>query len=193
MSRVSALVLTCNHEKSLPGCVESIIEWCDDIHVFDSFSTDRTVMFAQLIGAKVTSRCFDDWPSHRDWGLRNIPFRHDWVLCVNADERVSSALSQEIHHAVQSAGETVAFSIQRRAHMRGYWPKQVVECNHPIRLIRPRYLTDQLRIDSDGVINVKTGSLIESLDSQCFETSKHWFEPRSWFEQDAHTSHSTKT
>jgi glycosyltransferase involved in cell wall biosynthesis len=185
MSGISVLVPTRNHIETLPGCLETVIEWCDDIHVLDSFSTDGTVAFAHLIGAKITSRRFDDWLTHRDWALHNINFKYEWVLCLNADERVSSALSLEIIHAAHSAGDIVAFEIQRRA-------THDVECNHDMRLIKPRHVLHRTSFDSDVEINGPTGNLKECLDPNCFDGSKHWFEPRSWFERDAHFSHCSK-
>ena len=52
---ISVLILTKNEEQDLPGCLESV-KWCDDIHVFDSNSNDKTVAIAQAFGAKVTQR-----------------------------------------------------------------------------------------------------------------------------------------
>ncbi len=60
MRGVSVLVLTKNEEQDLPGCLETIIGWCDDVHVYDSYSTDETVSFARSVGARVTSRRFDN-------------------------------------------------------------------------------------------------------------------------------------
>jgi glycosyltransferase involved in cell wall biosynthesis len=185
MSGVSVLVLTTNQEQRLPGCLETIVEWCDDIHVFDSLSTDGTVAFAQLVGAKVTSRRFDDWPTHRDWGLHNINFKHDWVLCVNADERVSSALAAEILQAVRSASDVVAFQIGRRAYMRKRWSRRGPDCRHPVRLFKPQYVHHERLVHSAALVNGRTGYLTEYLDPYpSSHRAKHWFAPRTWFDRE---------
>ena len=71
---VSALVLTRNEERQLPGCLRSL-SWCDDIHVYDSFSTDRTVAIARAAGARVTQRHFYNWAAHQNWAEPNIQCR----------------------------------------------------------------------------------------------------------------------
>ena len=76
---VSVLVLTKNEEQDLPGCLESV-RWSDDIHVYDSFSNDRTVEIAERAGATVTRRHFDNWASHQNWGLKNTAHQQNlWV------------------------------------------------------------------------------------------------------------------
>ena len=76
---ISVLILTKDEEQDLPGCLDSV-SWSDDIHVYDSYSDDKTVSIAQDFGATVTQRQFDDWSAHQNWGLRNIRFRHPWVF-----------------------------------------------------------------------------------------------------------------
>ena len=85
---VSVLILTKNEEKDLPGCLQSV-SWCDDIHVFDSYSDDNTIKIATAAGAKIIQRKFDNWSAHQNWGLSNIPFKYSWVLYIDSDERVS--------------------------------------------------------------------------------------------------------
>ncbi|MFM0648618.1 glycosyltransferase [Paraburkholderia bryophila] len=185
MSEISVLVLTRNQEQRLPECLETIVEWCDDIHVFDSSSTDRTVAFAQLVGAKVTSRRFDDWPARREWGLRDINFKHDWVLCVNADERVSSALAAEILRAVRSAGDVVAFQIGRRAYVRKSWSRRMPHCRNPVRLFKPQYVHYEHLLQPATHVNGRIAYLTEYLDPHhSSNRAKHWFSPSTWFDRE---------
>ena len=76
---VSVLILTRNEEQDLPRCLASV-QWSDDVHVLDSYSTDRTVALAKAAGATVTAREFDNWAAHQNWALANLPFRHPWGL-----------------------------------------------------------------------------------------------------------------
>ena len=66
--------------------------WSDDIHVYDSLSTDKTLEIAHAAGAMVTQRAFDNWAAHQNWGLRNLPFKHPWVFYIDADERMTPPL-----------------------------------------------------------------------------------------------------
>ena len=133
---VSILILTKDEEKDLPGCLQTV-SWADDIHVYDSFSEDGTVEVAKAFGAKVTQRRFDNWAAHQNWGLRNIPFAHPWVLYIDADERVTPALAQSVARCIESPSDMVAFSIQRRDFLGGTWLKHVQTSPFYMRLFRP--------------------------------------------------------
>jgi glycosyltransferase involved in cell wall biosynthesis len=90
---LSACIVTRDEEDRLGDCLASI-DWCDEIVVVDSHSTDRTRDIAAAAGARVIER---DWPGHvaqKDFAVRQA--RHDWVLCIDADERVSPELAKEI-------------------------------------------------------------------------------------------------
>src|SRR5215475_15062692 len=88
---ISVLILTKNEEQDLPGCLQSVA-WSDDVHVFDSFSTDGTAAIAKARGARLTRRVFDGYASQRNAALHGLSFQHDWVLSLDADERVPEAL-----------------------------------------------------------------------------------------------------
>ena len=95
MSRppLSVLVPTLNEERNLAACLASVA-WADELVVVDSRSSDRTVDIAEAAGARVLVRSFDDWSAQKNWALAQC--RHPWVLCVDADERVDSALAASI-------------------------------------------------------------------------------------------------
>ena len=96
---VSAVVLAKNEEKNIEGCLETL-KWCDEIIVIDDFSKDKTVDIAHKLGAKVYQRKLEsDFASQRNFGLEKA--NGDWVLFVDADERVPSILSLEIQDVIQ--------------------------------------------------------------------------------------------
>jgi hypothetical protein len=64
-----------------------------------------------------------DEAEHRNWALKNIPFKYPWVLLVDADERVTQGLAETMQEAVQSPGQNVAFLIQLRDFFLGRWLK----------------------------------------------------------------------
>ncbi|AHM62223.1 glycosyl transferase family protein [Flammeovirgaceae bacterium 311] len=134
---ISVLILTKNEEQDLPGCLASV-SWCDDIHVYDSFSDDRTVEIAQAAGAHITQRRFDNWAAHQNWGLRNIPFKHQWVLYIDADERVSYSLLTTLIKFKPGKSSAVAYEIQRRDfYSDGTWLKHAQISPYYLRLFRP--------------------------------------------------------
>ncbi|MDH3519892.1 MAG: glycosyltransferase family 2 protein [Myxococcales bacterium] len=97
---ISACIVTRDEEDRLGDCLASLA-WCDEIVVVDSHSTDRTREIAAAAGARVIER---DWPGHvaqKEFAIREA--RHDWVLCIDADERVSPELAGQIT-ALRDAG-----------------------------------------------------------------------------------------
>jgi glycosyltransferase involved in cell wall biosynthesis len=118
---VSVLVLTLNEEANIAACLESV-SWCDDVVVLDSFSTDRTVEIAQRHGARVVQRAFDNYANQRNFGLRDIQYKHPWLLMLDADECVPADLRREIVEATHSASPAVAlFRMRRKDHLFGRW------------------------------------------------------------------------
>jgi glycosyltransferase involved in cell wall biosynthesis len=175
MSKVSVLVLTKNEEQDLPGCLETVIGWSDDIHVFDSLSTDGTVAYARSVRANVTSRPFDDWSTHQNWGLKNIPFKHHWVLYLDADERVPPSLVPEIEAAVSNAGDAVAFQIRRRDFFDDRWLRHVQASPYFVRLFRPQHIHYERLVNPVTVVDGKTGRLDGYLDHFPFSKGiSHW-------------------
>jgi len=85
MTRISVLILTKNEQQDLPGCLASVA-WSDDVHVYDSVSTDRTVEIAEQFGPTVTKRPFDTWPTPQTWSLATIPLRPAACPGTRADD-----------------------------------------------------------------------------------------------------------
>src|SRR5438552_15428677 len=92
---ISVLILTYNEEQNLPACLESV-RWSDDVLVVDSFSTDRTVEVARRNGVNVLQNRFVNFAEQRNFGLAHGNLKHDWVLHLDADERVTAELKVEM-------------------------------------------------------------------------------------------------
>ena len=97
---LSAIILTLNEERHLPDCLASL-GWADEIVVFDSGSTDGTTRIATEAGARVITRAFDNYAGQRDAALRSVS--SEWVLFVDADERIPEALRDEIRTVLARA------------------------------------------------------------------------------------------
>lgn len=171
---ISVLVLTKNEEQDLPGCLASVA-WCDDIHVYDSLSSDDTVRIAEAAGAKITSRAFDNWASHQNWGLQNIAFKHPWVFYIDSDERMTSELASAIQLAVQDAGERIAFRVQRRDFFLGTWLKHVQSSPYYLRLFRPERMRYERLVNPISVPDGPVGEVTGFLDHYPFSKGmSHW-------------------
>ncbi len=111
MSGVSVLIPARDEATDLPACLESCA-FADEIVVVDSGSVDGTADLARAAGARVLVRPFDTHARQKNWALPQLA--HDWVLAVDADERVTPELAAEIPRALASAGAARGFVIPRR-------------------------------------------------------------------------------
>ena len=91
---ISIFILTLNEEQNIEECIRSV-GFSDDVIVLDSFSQDNTSKKAELLGANIFQRKFDNYASQRNFGL-SLDFKYDWILLSDADERVSPELLKEI-------------------------------------------------------------------------------------------------
>src|SRR5437868_4171216 len=171
---ISVLVFTLNEQQDLPGCLNSL-SWSDDVHVFDSMSTDSTVNIARQYGANVVQRPFGDEAAHKNWALMNIPFKHEWVYCADADERVTPELAAAMKRAVFNAGDFAAFRVQRRDYLMGRWLKHVVPSPFNTRLFQPSKVRFERLINPVTVVDGPTGEISEHFDHFPFSKGMaHW-------------------
>ena len=166
---ISILILTKNEEQDLPGCLASVT-WSDDIHVFDSFSDDKTVAIAEEAGATITQRVFDNWSAHQNWGLANIKFKYPWVLYIDADERVSSSLLNAIKELKpDSNSEFVAYELRRRDFAwNGKWLKHAQMSPFYLRLFRPDKMRYERLVNPVSIPDGPTGKIEGFLDHYPF-------------------------
>ena len=95
--RLVAVILTTNNARDIVPCVESVL-WCDEVVVFDGFSTDETVDLAAQAGARVIEHSFQDFAQQRNAALDAT--EGDWVFFVDSDERATPELGREIRDAI---------------------------------------------------------------------------------------------
>jgi glycosyltransferase involved in cell wall biosynthesis len=117
-ARLSAVVLTYNEAREIGGCLDSL-EFCDERIVIDAGSTDGTVALAEAAGARVCHQRFTNFADARNRGLSEAT--GDWVLYLDADERVSDALRQEILTRVAMPSPCVGYWFRRRDNFCGVW------------------------------------------------------------------------
>ncbi|MBK1856544.1 glycosyltransferase family 2 protein [Verrucomicrobiaceae bacterium 5K15] len=169
--------MTYNEELNLPGCLESL-SFCDDIVVLDSHSSDDTVAIAKHAGATVLSRKFDNYAAQRNFGLA-YDFKHDWILMLDADERVTDDLVREMLDEVNSVNNPVSLYRMRRKDMfMDRWLKR--SSGYPTwfgRLFKKGEVRVEREINeeyyTDGEIGLLDGHLIHYPFNKGIE---YWFE-----------------
>ncbi len=153
---ISVLILTKNEASDIAGAIRSVA-FSDDVHVFDSFSTDGTQGIARDLGATVHERVFDNYAAQRNASLTQPQFLHDWILILDADERPSPDLAAEMQAAVSSAPPDVAaFRLRRHDYLWGTWLKHAQITPYYTRLVRrgrARYVREiNELLEADGRI-----------------------------------------
>ncbi len=115
---VSVVILTKNEASRIRDCIESV-RWADEILVVDDESSDGTVVIAEALGARVLRRRMDLEGRHRNWA--HAQATHDWVLSLDADERVTPELAQEIRGLFARGPEFDTYAIPRRNFIGTQW------------------------------------------------------------------------
>lgn len=122
---LSAVVLTLNEESNLDACLGSLAGWTDSIFVVDSGSTDGTAEIAARWGAVLLHHSFESHTEQWRWALANLPFSSQWVLALDADQRITPELRDELARLFGEDTETLrrldGIYINRRQIFRGRW------------------------------------------------------------------------
>lgn len=117
---VSVVILTLNEAANIGPCLASC-EWCGDIHVLDSGSTDGTQAIAESLGAKVWFNRFESFGKQRNWAIDNIQTRHPWVVHLDADERCTQPLVDEMDAVLRSDPPEAGFYVANQMVLMGSW------------------------------------------------------------------------
>lgn len=118
---VSVMIFTLNEELHLPSCLDALA-WCDDVIVVDSFSTDRTEEICRERDVRFFQNRFEGFGKQRNWALVNTEPKHEWILILDADERVTPELRAELDRVLPTAPDYVAaYRLKRRFYMWGRW------------------------------------------------------------------------
>jgi glycosyltransferase involved in cell wall biosynthesis len=132
--KLTALIPTFNEEAVIRDCLESV-RWADELFVVDSFSDDRTLEIAREYGARVIQHEYVNSAAQKNWAIPQSS--HSWVLLVDADERVTPGLRDEIRSILEQGPRHDGYWIHRANHFLGKRMKHCGwETDRVIRLFR---------------------------------------------------------
>jgi glycosyltransferase involved in cell wall biosynthesis len=170
-------VLTQDEEHNITDCLASAAGF-DDIHVLDSGSTDGTVERARASGATVHFNPFHGFGLQRNWAIDHIPARYDWQLHLDADERLTPELIQEIARKIAEDRGYGGYQVPSKLIFAGRWLKHAGQYPaYQVRLFHRR----RLRFVDHGhgqreVTDYPIGTLKEALLHHAFSKGlDHWF------------------
>ena len=185
---VSVLIPAKNEQANLPACLESLSR-ADEVFVVDSQSSDRSIEIAKVYGANVVQFYFNNrWPKKKNWSLENLPFRNEWVLIVDGDERIPPELWDEIAVAIQNPNYD-GYYLNRKVFFLGKWIRyggKYPDWN--LRLFKHakgRYenlKTEDIRNTGDNevhehvILDGKAGYLKNDMIHEDFRDLYHWIE-----------------
>jgi glycosyltransferase involved in cell wall biosynthesis len=185
---VSVLIPAKNEQENLPACLASVAR-ADEVFVVDSQSSDRSAEIAERHGATVVQFQFNGrWPKKKNWSLENLPFRNEWVLIVDCDERITPELWDEIAIAIQNPDYS-GYYLNRRVFFLGQWIRHGGKYpDWNLRLFRHqngRYEnlnTEEIRNTGDNevhehvLLDGKVGYLNQDMLHIDFRDIFHWLE-----------------
>ena len=123
--QISLIILTYNEEIHIERLLKNIDDWCDDVFIIDSFSTDKTLEIAKKYGAKIFQHKFENQAQQFNWALDNVKIKNDWVLRLDADEYLTEELKEEIGDIIRPCGgqDINGYYIKRRVYFMNRWIK----------------------------------------------------------------------
>jgi glycosyltransferase involved in cell wall biosynthesis len=138
---LTTIILAFNEEANLPACLASLDRLNCATFVVDSGSTDRTVEIAEAAGAVVVRHDFENYAAQRNWAQRSLPIRSPWVLHLDADERLTPDLVNEVNTVLPSVGGGInGFLLRKRTVFMGRWIKHGGHYpSYHLRLFRPEH------------------------------------------------------
>ena len=164
---LSVLVLTKNEERNIGACLDSVAGWASDIVVVDSGSVDRTLDICAGHGVRTLFHAYADHRSQISWGMTQIPWQHEWLLLLDADNVVTPEFKGDIEQMLDA--DTREFNGYYNPHHH-YFRNRRVRGLKPewLRLVRRAHvkvddseLVD-FRLVVDGAIGRMRGAIIES-------------------------------
>lgn len=168
---ITAVILTLNEAEHIAACIESV-RWADAVLVFDSFSQDETVALAQQAGAQVAQSRFENYAQQRNAALALV--QTEWVLFVDADERVTADLAAEIRHVTATRPEA-GWAIPRHNYIfgrltlgAGWFP------DYQARLFRTAHVRYDRPVHEVAVVDGAQGNLQRPLIHHNYKDPAHF-------------------
>lgn len=174
--KVSAIIPTFNEEHNIVNAIASV-KWADEVLVVDSFSTDNTVALAKENGARVIQREYGYSASQKNWAIPQAAY--EWIVLIDADERVEEPLQKEIQEVLAKDDEPYqAYWMYRKNFFLG---KQIRYCgwqrDRVIRLFkRDLCQYEDKNVHAELLCEGKVGVLKNKLFHNTFLDIHHYLE-----------------
>lgn len=180
MTHLTAVILTLNEAHHIQECLASL-PWADALVVFDSFSQDNTVSLAQAAGATVYQSRFENYAQQRNHALAAV--QTDWVFFVDADERGTPELGQEIRQVIDTRPE-MGWYVPRHNYIfgkltlgAGWFP------DHQLRLFKHGRVAYDRPVHEVATVEGEIGYLKTPLIHHNYQNPAHFFAKQSKYSE----------
>lgn len=156
---VSVIIPTLNEESNIAQCINSVKE-SNDIIVYDSYSTDQTVQISKELGARVYKRKWEHESAHKNWALENIEYKNRWVFHLDADERMTPELWEEVLGIANDEENSYAGYYCGRLNF--FMAKCIKHSYPPVPILRfyiPSNVRYEREINPRTIVNGRVGTL----------------------------------
>lgn len=175
---VTVIILTLNEEENLPNAIESVQSWAaGGVFVVDSCSVDRTVDVALQYGVEIVQRPFTSYGDQWNWALERLPIKTPWILKLDADEKVSAELREEMRRLLADGPKENAFIIPIRLWFMGKRMHPKIHATRLWRKAKARF--SQVLVNEHLLVDGAAGLLrcnIEHMDSPNLH---RWYEKQN--------------
>jgi glycosyltransferase involved in cell wall biosynthesis len=163
---LTVIILTYNEEKNIKGCLDSLKGLNIPIYVVDSFSNDATIDILKERKIKYIQHPFEHYAAQRNWAQANNPYKTDWVLHLDAGERLTPALRTWLKEEYPKLAGYDGYMFSRRTEFMGRWIKHGGHYpNYHLRLFDTSKGHCENKVyDQHFVVEGKTQALAKGLD-----------------------------
>ena len=184
--KISAIIPTFNEEEHISEAIKSV-SWADEIIVVDSFSKDKTIEIAKKFGVKIIQREYKYSASQKNWAIPQS--EHNWIFLLDADERVSNSLKEEILNWKKTKPKKQSYWIHRTNHFMGKKIKfSGWQGDKVIRLFHRDCRYEDKKVHAEIENSSKAGKLKSPILHFTFKSMSHyllkWDQYSSWSAKD---------
>jgi len=170
---LSVVVIAKNEEANIDECFGSVFGWADELVLVDDESTDRTIEVAKKYGSTIYHRKMDNEGIHRNWAYAKA--RNEWVLSLDADEKVTEELKEEISKVLAST-PFHAFSIPLRNFIGTYWVRHGgwYPAGKLRLFMKSRFKYEEVGVHPRVFVNGQTGHLTKDIIHKGYPDFEHF-------------------
>lgn len=179
---ITVIILTFNESLHIKRCIESVRDFCKDVVVVDSFSTDDTQLIVEGLGVRFVQNAWVNHAHQFNWALANVDISTEWIIRIDADEYVEKSLALEITERLKTVSANInGFYFRRKYFFLGQWINH--GAMYPVDVLRmwrtgtghieQRWMDEHVVLEHGDTVHLKGNIVDDNLNSISWWTAKH--------------------